>query len=79
MLIFNDFIKAQNLTEFPLKGRKYTWINMQENPLLEQLDWFFTSLRWTASYPSTVVTPQGKPTSDHTPRVITIQTSILVV
>jgi hypothetical protein len=27
--------------ELPLKGRAYTWSNMQENPLLEQLDWFF--------------------------------------
>jgi hypothetical protein len=49
---------------------------MQEDPLLEQLDWFFTSLHWTTSYPSTIVTPQGKPTSDHIPCVITIQTTI---
>jgi hypothetical protein len=49
---------------------------MQENPLLEQLYWFFSSLRRTASYPSTLVTPQGKPTSNHTPCIITIQTSI---
>jgi hypothetical protein len=44
--------------------------------LLEQLDWFFTSLHWTTSYPSTIVTTQGKPTSDHIPCVITIQTTI---
>jgi hypothetical protein len=49
---------------------------MQDDPLLEQLDWFFTSLHWTSAYPSTLVNPQGKPTSDHTPCVITIQTSI---
>jgi hypothetical protein len=30
----------------------------------------------TSSYPSTLVTPQGKPTSDHVPCVITIQTQI---
>jgi hypothetical protein len=36
----------------------------------------FTSLHWTTSYPSTLVTPQGKPTSDHIPCVITIQTTI---
>jgi exonuclease III len=56
MLLFNDFIREQNLTEIPIKGRKYTWSNMQENPLLEQLDWFFTSLHWTTSYPSTSIT-----------------------
>jgi hypothetical protein len=49
---------------------------MQQDPLLEQLDWFFTSLHWTTTYPYTLVTSQGKPTSDHTPCVITIQTSI---
>jgi exonuclease III len=36
MLLFNDFIRAQNLTELPIKGRKYTWSNMQDDPLLEQ-------------------------------------------
>jgi hypothetical protein len=67
MLLFNDFIRRQNLTELPIKDRKFTWSNMQEDPLLEQLDWFFTSLHWTTSYPSTIVTTQGKPTSDHIP------------
>lgn len=38
MFTFNDFIREQNLTELPIKGRAYTWSNMQQNPLLEQLD-----------------------------------------
>jgi hypothetical protein len=50
---------------------------MQSNPLLEQLDWFFTSMHWTLSYLATMVEPQGKPTSDHTPLVLSIQTQIL--
>jgi hypothetical protein len=41
MFIFNDIIREQNLTELPIKGRRYTWSNMQDDPLLEQLDWFF--------------------------------------
>jgi hypothetical protein len=49
---------------------------MQDNPLLEQLDWFFTSLHWTSVYPTTEVLPKGKPTSDHIPCVVSIQTSI---
>jgi exonuclease III len=76
MIIFNDFIREQNLTELPLKGRKFTWSNMQDNPLLEQLDWFFTSLHWTSVYPATEVLPKGKPTSDHIPCVVSIQTRI---
>ena len=69
MLTFNDIIRAHNLTELPLKGRSFTWSNMQLDPLLEQLDWFFTSLHWTSAYPATEVKPLGKPTSDHTPCV----------
>ena len=38
MFTFNDFIREQNLTELPIKGRAYTWSNMQLQPLLEQLD-----------------------------------------
>jgi hypothetical protein len=49
---------------------------MQDDPLLEQLDWFFTSLHWTNAYPATLVTAQGKPTSDHCPCVVSIQTNI---
>jgi hypothetical protein len=49
---------------------------MQDDPLLEQLDWFLTSLHWTTKYHATLVTAQGKPTSDHCPCVVTIQTSI---
>jgi hypothetical protein len=49
---------------------------MQLNPLLEQTDWFFTSSAWTAHYPNTVVKPLARPTSDHVPCVIAINTSI---
>jgi hypothetical protein len=49
---------------------------MQQDPLLERLDWFFTSSSWTTSYPSTFVYPLVKPTSDHLPCVISIETRI---
>ena len=49
---------------------------MQENPLLEQLDWFFTSLHWTLTYPNTLVKPLFKPVSDHTPCVVSTETKI---
>jgi hypothetical protein len=76
MLTFNNFIREQHLTELAIQGRQFTWSNMQNDPLLEQLDWFFTSMHWTLSFPNTVVHPQGKPTSDHSPLVVTIQTNI---
>jgi hypothetical protein len=49
---------------------------MQTQPLLEQLDWFFTSYQWTLSYPNSIVLPLGKTTSDHTPCVVSISTKI---
>jgi hypothetical protein len=42
-LVLNDAIGHLNLIELPLKGRSYMWSNMQSEPLLELLDWFFTS------------------------------------
>ena len=76
MLTFNDFIHAQALVELPIKGRQYTWSNMQSDPLLEQIDWFFTSSNWTSNYPNTTVGPLPKPVSDHTPCVISIESSV---
>ena len=65
------------LLSYPLiKGRAFTWSNMQAEPLLTQLDWFFTSVAWTTKYPSTVVNLLARPTSDHTPCVVSIGTDI---
>jgi hypothetical protein len=64
------------LIELPLKGKRFTWSNMQQDPLLERLDWFFTSASWTNSFPSTFVHSMTKPTSDHVPCVVTIGTKI---
>jgi hypothetical protein len=55
MLLFNEAISAQGWVELPLQGRKFTWSNKQDPPLLERLDWFFTSNSRTLSYPYTFV------------------------
>lgn len=44
-LVSNKAIGHLGLVELPLKGKAYTWNNMQAEPLLEQLDWFFTSVK----------------------------------
>lgn len=49
---------------------------MQDNPLLEQLDWFFTTSDWIFFYPNTVVIPLAKTSSDHVPCVVKIDTTI---
>ena len=73
-VVFNDAIGHLGLIELPLKGRAYTWSNMQSDPLLEQLDWFFTSPNWTLDFPNTKVLPLAKITSDHIPYKIIIST-----
>ena len=35
MLLFNEVIGHLGLIELPLKGRRFTWSNMQDAPLLE--------------------------------------------
>jgi hypothetical protein len=38
MFMFNDIIGHLGLLELPIKGCAYSWSNMQNDPLLEQLD-----------------------------------------
>lgn len=75
-ILFNDAIGHLGLVELPPKGGAFTWSNMQQVPLLEQLDWFLTSVNWTNAYPSTEIIPLAKATSDHVPCKIIIGTSI---
>ena len=75
-LIFNDVIGHLGLVELPLKGRAYTWSSMQQDPLLKQLDWFFTSVIWTLPFQNTLVLPLARITSDHIPCKVVIGTSI---
>jgi hypothetical protein len=76
VFIFNEIISNLGLQEIPLKGRKFTWSNMQEDPLLEQIDWCFTSINWISNYPNTIWLPLSKPTSDHIPCMVQIDTDI---
>jgi hypothetical protein len=76
ILIFNDAISKIGLLELPLKGRKYTWSNIQIDPFLERLDWFFTYNSWTKVYPSFFVYSLPRPISDHVPYIVVIGTNI---
>lgn len=76
MFLFNEAISALRLVELPLQGRRYTWTNKQQDPLLERLDWFFTSNAWTLTYPNTMVWPLVMQTSDHVPCLIKTATTV---
>ena len=76
MFLFNEAISKLGLVEIPLLGRQFTWTNKQAEPLLESLDWFFTSANWTLSYPNTLTKSLIMETSDHWPCIIEISTTI---
>jgi exonuclease III len=76
MFIFNAAISQLGINEINLQGRKYAWSNKQHDPLLEKLDWVFSSENWATSYPTTSVVAMEMIRSDHCPCVVTISTSI---
>ena len=76
IFLFNEIIGHLGLIELPIKGRQYTWSNMQTSPLLEQIDWFFTFVAWTQDHPNTMVLPLARTTFDHVPCVVSIATCI---
>ncbi|KAG8037248.1 hypothetical protein GUJ93_ZPchr0023g33377 [Zizania palustris] len=76
MQTFNDCINKQGLLETPLTGCRFTWSNMQKDPLLVQLDWCSTSANWISQYPNTKFTAMERFISDHIPCRIQIGTSI---
>ena len=72
MFAFNEAFSTLGVVELPLFGKRFTWTNKQLSPLLERLDWFFTSQSWTNSFPNTSVCTLAMETSDHVPCVISI-------
>ena len=76
MNVFNEIISGLALLEVPFKGQAYTWSNMQEHPLLDQLDWVLTSTEWISQFPNTSVKTLAKPVSDHVPYLVYIDTFI---
>lgn len=76
MFLFNEAINRLDLIELPLHGSRFTWTNKQFEPLLERLDWFFTSNSWTLKYLNTLVRTLVMETSDNWPCVIEIDTKI---
>jgi hypothetical protein len=76
MLLFNNLIQHLDLVDVQFTGRHFTWSNMQDDPLLEKLDWVFTTSSWTNSYPATSVQCLARPISDHVPYVVIVDSHI---
>jgi hypothetical protein len=69
---FNASINNLRLEELKLYGNHYTWSNNQES----QLDSFFSSISWVASYPGSKVTTLSGDISDHYSCRVSISTNI---
>jgi hypothetical protein len=76
MFAFNEAISKLSLVEIPLEGYRYTWTNKQQDPLLQRLDWFFSSSSWASSFPNTWASALSRDTSDQTPCLISAITSV---
>lgn len=76
IFLFNEALSSLGLVEIPLKRKCYTWSNKQDSPLLERLDWFFTSLSWTSNYPNTVATSLAMQSFDHALCIVNVNTNV---
>jgi len=73
---FNDTLDRLGVVELPLLDRLYTWSNKRSSPVLARLDRVFVNHEQCSSYPNTTLTSLVRPTSDHTPLLISISSTI---
>ena len=64
---FRRFIDDTELQELHLNGRRFTWSNERDNPMLERLDRVFASEDWMLLYPNHVLSALASECSDHAP------------
>jgi endonuclease/exonuclease/phosphatase (EEP) superfamily protein YafD len=73
---FNNTLDRLALVEIPLLDRFYTWSNKRDNPTLSNLDRVFANNAQCSAFPDTALTSLPRPTSDHTPLLLTLCTNI---
>lgn len=75
--INQNLVNTFNLAlEIPLLGRSFTWSNHQPIPVLARLDRAFVNLEHSLAFPNTSLAPLPKPTSDHTPLLLSKSSAI---
>jgi hypothetical protein len=74
--MFNATIESLGVVEVPLLDKLFTWSNRRVCPTLERLDRVFVNNHQCLAFPATTLTSLVRPTSDHTPLLITLSTSI---
>ncbi|CAN6236003.1 unnamed protein product [Urochloa humidicola] len=73
---FNDALSDIGVIELPLLDRLFTWSNKRSNPVLARLDRVFVNNDQCTVFPNTTLTSLPRPTSDHTPILASLATSI---
>lgn len=73
---FNTTVHDLLLLELPLLDRLFTWSNKRDSPVLARLDRVFFNGDFEVAIPNTTLTSLSHATSDHTPLLITMDTSI---
>jgi len=73
---FNLALDQISALEIPLLGRSFTWSNHQAVPVLARLDRAFVNIEHTLAFPNTSLASLPKPTSDHTPILLTMSSVI---
>ncbi|XP_020405790.1 uncharacterized protein [Zea mays] len=67
---FRDLINDLGLKEIPLLGRKFTWSNQQDNPVLVKLDRVFCTVDWELTFPRVLLHSAASLDSDHCPLLL---------
>jgi hypothetical protein len=67
---FNNFIRDIGVKEMQRKGRKFTWSNKQENPIMSVLDRVLMSPSWEQFYKRSSCETLTRVGSDHCPLLV---------
>jgi endonuclease/exonuclease/phosphatase family metal-dependent hydrolase len=70
---FRKLIEDLSLKEIPLHGRKYTWSNQQDSPVLVKLDRVLCSVEWEEIFPNVLLQSAASEGSDHCPLLLGIK------
>ncbi|TVU21770.1 hypothetical protein EJB05_31429, partial [Eragrostis curvula] len=73
---FNSTLHSLALLELPLLDRLFTWTNNRSSPTLARLDRVFINNDFASLCPNTTLSSLPRITSDHTPFLATISTTI---
>lgn len=67
MELFFDFINANELLDFPLLGRRFTWSNNRIRPSMSIIDRFLFSNEWEEHFNGVIQVALPRLISDHCP------------